>query len=140
MSTRVEHNVSTINWIVDPNSYSQNSGRTIDWDQVTATDENGNKVIESGRIVSETPTGLVPRNLGITDGTNPYPAIGILLESINQSNRVRAISGQAVITGGIVYGNLLPDDGDANFDAWITELDENGTGIVTENFQDDRVS
>lgn len=140
MATREEFNVSTINWIVDRNSYSQNSGRKINWAEVTETDGDGNKMIKSGTIVVQTPDGVAPRKLGLLDGASPRPAVGFLLESINEAERERNIAGQAVVTGGVVYANLLPDNGETDFEVWLDEVDENGTGLVRENFEDNRAS
>jgi len=73
-------------------------------------------------------------------GTATPKAIGFLLESINKAERERAITGQAVVIGGVFYDNLLPDSDESDFDTYITEVDEEGNGVTLESYQDDRVS
>lgn len=65
-------------------------------------------------------------------------AVGILLEGINQGDKDRAVNGQAVIVGGVVYDSLLPDSGEADFEEYKTELQGAGTGFKWEKYGDDR--
>lgn len=140
---RTEYNISQVGFIADQNSVDYSMGYDIDWDTVVNTDSDGNKYLPAGTIVAintDTPNGIFERSQGLTDGTNPYPAVGILLEGINEQEKNRAQNGQAVIVGGVIYDSLLPDSGDANFATFKTELQDLGSGFHWEKYADDRAS
>lgn len=67
-------------------------------------------------------------------------AIGILYEGINQAERERNLAGQAILIGGVIYENLLPDSGDADFDTFKAEAVSAGNGFTWETYSDNRVS
>lgn len=137
--SRTTHNVGKPGFILGSN-YDTNDGRQIDWDNVSDVDADGNKVVKAGTIMAELGTGLLaPRKEGVQDATpEDYPATCLLLTTITEGDNVDAISGYGVVLGGVVFSNLLPDNGAADFDAWLTELKENGTGFVFETYSDSR--
>ncbi|MDZ7658073.1 hypothetical protein [Fodinibius sp.] len=65
-------------------------------------------------------------------------AMGILLATALQGDTQDAISGYGLVIGGVVFKNLLEEDGNSDFDTWLSELKENGTGFVFESYSDDR--
>lgn len=67
-------------------------------------------------------------------------ALGLLQTTIGEDNKNRPINGQALIVGGVIYTNLLPDSGEADFDTYLSELRDNGAGFVFETYGDDRSS
>jgi len=136
---RTESNVGSPGFILGAN-YDANDGRQIDWANVTGIE--GSKAVAGGTIMAETANGLLsPRKAGVQD-TVPadYPATCILLASAEQSNNNDALSGYGVVLGGVVFSNLLQDTLEANFDSWLTELKDNGTGFVFETYDDDRTA
>jgi len=136
---RTESNVGSPGFILGAN-YDANDGRQIDWANVTGTE--GSKTVPGGTIMAEVDNGLLaPRKAGVQD-TVPadYPATCILLASAEQSNNNDALSGYGVVLGGVVFSNLLQDTLEANFDSWLTELKDNGTGFVFETYDDDRTA
>ena len=136
---RTESNVGSPGFILGAN-YDANDGRQIDWANVTGTE--GSKTVPGGTIMAETADGLLaPRKAGVQDATpDDYPATCILLASAEQSNNNDALSGYGVVLGGVLFSNLLQDTADPDFDSWLTELKENGTGFVFETYDDDRTA
>lgn len=69
-------------------------------------------------------------------------AIGLLASSAIEGEKHAALTGYGIYVGGVVYEELLPDDGDAEWeDGTIpAELQAAGTGFVFETYADDRVT
>jgi len=138
---RTESNVGSPGFILGAN-YDANDGRQIDWANVTGTE--GSKTVPGGTIMAEVDNGLLaPRKADVLDNqTTPvaYPSTSILLATAEQSNNNDALSGYGVVLGGVVFSNLLQDTLEANFDSWLTELKDNGTGFVFETYDDDRTA
>ena len=139
----------TPNFIVDYHSLDRLHGRRIDWSVFDATnpahapffDADGNKVVAAGTIMVERVVNdlIVPRILG----TGASGAEFILVSNASENARNDAIDGFGVIVGGILNGNLLPDfytnqdptaGANADFAAWVTELNGNGTKFRMETY------
>lgn len=91
-------------------------GRQIKWAAVSDTFKDattGKKRIKAGKIMSLVANGqMIP--YGGTDATvspdeTPTTAIGLLASEANEDAPAEALSGHGVITGGVVWENLLPD-------------------------------
>jgi hypothetical protein len=118
------NNMALPAFIVDPQSVDLLSGRQVDWDTVAA---GWNGVLPAGTVVVEQGDGtIVPR----ADGAGTV--IGILASAAERDNRAAALTGYGVISGAIVYTELLPD---ADAPTW---LDGVGKGFVFETYEDDR--
>lgn len=105
-------------FVADPHSLVRTGGSIVDWANVPASFVDagtGKKVLPAGTAVAETAAGLVPR-----DGTNA--ATGLLASDATEGLASDARTGYGVLKGGAVYGNLLPDAGDAAFATIQTEL------------------
>lgn len=143
MGTRNNYVFSAPGWVVDSQSIDLNSGRQIDWAQVTAAYENsqGIKELPDGTILVELASGkVVPRALGLLDGgASAKEASGILLGTAveGEGSHVQSMHGMAI--GGVIYKNLLPESGDVGFDTWLGEVNNNGTGLITEVYADSRI-
>lgn len=88
-----------------------------------------------------TVTGLATLADDNGGGTATSRAFGILLEGITQSEKNRALNGQAVIKGGVIYDSLLPDSGESGFDTFKTELQADcPMGFQFEEYSDSRAS
>lgn len=99
----------------------------------------GDKTILAGTIMAELSGGkLVPRK----DRPGSETATGILETSATEDNREDALTGYGIIVGGVIYQNLLPEDGDSFFATAIGELETAGVGLgwVWETYADDRAS
>lgn len=135
---RTNYNISQFPYIASMESTDFSMGYSIDWDNVSRTNADGVKELQAGTIVAKTANGVAER------ASNASPAIGILLESISEDQKERAINGQSVIVGGSIYQNLLPDIDNTNsgdttdFDAWITELEDLPRGFHWETYSDNR--
>lgn len=152
MPTRTSFSqVSTPGFVGDPGSVRRvPGGRQIDWATVPAAyvdATTGNKVIRAGTpMVEIDATGLmVPRGVGAA--TAGRTAIGLLTSDAHEGlgvGRSEAMSGYGVISGAVVYENLLPElpAGGSVLDATVrTELaDLAGGGIAFELYSDDRGS
>jgi hypothetical protein len=67
-------------------------------------------------------------------------ATAILLATAIEGDDVDAISGHGVVLGGVIFKNLLEEDDNSDFDTWLSELKEAGTGFVFETYSDNRSS
>jgi hypothetical protein len=135
---RKDFEASTVNFMADPGSIQQNTGRQVAWDEVPASyaGDDGGKALPAGTIVSELPDGrLVPRADGIEYAGD---AVGILRTNAHENSNVAALSGYGVVVGGVVYEQLLPDFGDGAFDTMKTELHAAGPGFRFETYEDSR--
>ena len=128
-------------FVVDPHSIQLNSGRQIDWANVSDTFKNaeGVKVLPAGTVVGELlGNGKVSPRVATTN-----PAIGILADSAQENLRSDSLSGYGVIVGGVLYENLLPDASGTPkvlTGAVKTELNTNGTGFAFEQYGDSRAA
>lgn len=76
-----------------------------------------------------------------TDGGTVYmKASAILLATALEGDNIAAKSGYGVVLGGVVFKNLLAQSDHSDFDTWLSELKEAGTGFVFEEYSDDRSS
>lgn len=99
----------------------------------------GDKKIVAGTIMAELSSGkLVPRK----DRPGAETATCILATDAVENSREDALTGYGCIVGGVIYQNLLPEDGDAFFNTAIGELETAGvgTGWTWETYADTRAS
>lgn len=102
---RTTVNLSRLPFVADPHSIMRNSGRQIDWANVSDTNADGKKVVYVGTVVGEIlGTGRVSRRVVTTN-----PAVGIMETTAVEGDPVAAASGYGIIIGGHLYENLLPD-------------------------------
>lgn len=91
--------------VADPHSIIRNSGRQIDWANVSATNADGKKIVPADTVVGELlGTGKVSPRVVTTN-----PAVGIMETTAVEGETFAALSGYGVIIGGHIYENLLPD-------------------------------
>jgi hypothetical protein len=89
------------------------------------------KVIPAGTVMCELSTGyVVPR--AARPGSEA--AIGILWSTATQNSLTDALTGYAIIVGGVIYETLLPE----TITSYKTELETNGTSWVWETYSDNR--
>lgn len=138
---RTTFNVGKPGFVLGGN-YDANDGRQIDWDNVSDVNSAGKKEILGGTIMAETANGkLAPRKEGVQDATpEDYPATCILLATATEGVSTDALTGYGVVLGGVVYKNFLEDNEHADFEDWLTELKENGTGFEFETYSDSRTN
>src|SRR5688572_28752663 len=102
---RVTTSIVRLPFVADPHSIMRNSGRQIDWENVSATNADGKKVVYAGTVVGELlGTGKVSPRVVTTN-----PAIGIMETTAVQGEAQAALSGYGIIIGGHLFENLLPD-------------------------------
>lgn len=65
---------------------------------------------------------------------------GILLATALEGDTEDAISGYGLVIGGVVFKNMLEESDNSDFDTWLSELKEAGTGFAFETYSDDRSS
>lgn len=81
------------------------------------------KAIPAGTIMAELDSGkLVPRAVSGADTATH------ILESTASESDVTGHAGYGVLVGGVIFSNLLPDAGAANFSTWLGELAAAGVG------------
>ena len=114
-------------FILDHGSVSRIGGRQIDWANVSATyldAATGKKVLPAGTIVGDTLDATANRKAVSPRVVTTNPAMGILETTAVEGDPVAAKTGYGIITGGVIYGNLLPGGMPAG--AVQTELRTNG--------------
>lgn len=122
-------------FVVDWNSITRNSGRIIDWAQVSGanyTRADGSKFVKAGVPLVQLASGKVAPYAN-RPGTET--AIGLLMSFADQNSRVDPVSGYGVIIGGVIYENLLPETLAAGIK---TDLATAGTGFSWQTYQDNR--
>ena len=142
---RTTTNVSRPGFIVDPQSVDLLDGRQIDWDTVAAgwANSNGDKELPGGTLVVIQADGtLRPR---ADDGVAALGAGeeigGLLATAAVENSKTAALSGYGVIRGAIVYEELLPDYGNANWaGTYRAELIAAGKGFDLQPYNDNRAS
>lgn len=134
---RTSVNLSRLPFVADPHSVMRNSGRQIDWANVSATDADGNKVVYAGTVVGELlGTGKVSPRVVTTN-----PATGIMETTAVEGEQEASLSGYGIIIGGHLYENLLPDATGTPktlASAVKTELNSNGFRFSFEQYGDNR--
>lgn len=130
--------ISRLPFVADPSSIVRNSGRQIDWANVSATNADGKKVVYAGTVVGELlGSGKISPRVVTTN-----PATGIMETTAIQDEAVAALSGYGVIIGGHLYENLLPDATGGPpktlAGAIKTELKANGFAWSFETYADNR--
>ncbi len=135
---RTTVNMSRLPFVADPHSVMRNSGRQIDWANVSATNADGKKVVYAGTAVGELlGTGKVSPRVVTTN-----PAVGIMATTAVQGDLVAALTGYGIIIGGHIYENLLPDATGGPpktlAAATKTELNTNGYRFSFETYGDSR--
>lgn len=129
--------ISRLPFVADPHSIIRNSGRQIDWANVSATNADGKKVVYAGTVVGELlGTGKVSPRVVTTN-----PAVGVMETTAIQGELVAALSGYGIIVGGHLYENMLPDATGTpkTLAAAIkTELKNNGYAWSFETYSDNR--
>lgn len=138
---RSARQVSRPSFIAQWSSIDRSPGQQIDWDAVPAAYANasGTKEIPAGTVMSKLASGkVVPRTDRDIVANPGETASGLLASAASDGARQDAKSGYGLITGGQVYEDLLPDQGDADFATFQTELDDAGTGFRYEVQADDR--
>lgn len=138
---RSTKNVSNPGFLADPTTFERGPGRQIDWNQVPASYEgdDGVKRLPAGTVLSVQADGTAfPRAQADTTANPSHTAQEILLSGADAESRTDAATGYGVIVGGVVYENLLPDFGNANFGTFKTELEDAGTGFTWRTYGDNR--
>ena len=91
--------------------------------------QSNDKVIPAGTTVCQLSSGkIVPR----VARPGSEEAIGILLTNATENSRNDAKTGYAVIVGGVIYENLLPE----TITSYKTELETNGTSWAWQTYAD----
>lgn len=142
---RTTSNVSRPGFVVDHNSIDLLDGRQIDWDTVAAgfANADGKKELPGGKLMVEQADGtLRPRSQdGVTALGAGESIAGLLASAAVEDSKTAALSGYGVIRGGIVYEDLLPDSGDANWaGTYRAELEGAGKGFDLQPYSDNRAS
>jgi len=89
------------------------------------------KVIPGGTSMAELSSGkVVPR----VARPGSEAAIGILWSTATENGVTDALTGYAIIVGGVIYETLLPE----TITSYKTELETNGTSWVWETYSDSR--
>lgn len=134
---RTTTSLSRLPFVADPHSVIRNSGRQIDWANVSATNADGKKIVYAGTVVGELlGTGKVSPRVATTN-----PATGIMETTAVQGETFAALSGYGVIIGGHFYENMLPDatGSPKTLAAAVkTELNANGFVFSFEQYGDNR--
>lgn len=94
-------------------------------------------VVDADNYTFDVGATVVDDSTGATVYTK---ASGILLATALEGDDIDAISGYGLVIGGVVFKNLLEEDGNGDFDTWLSELKEAGTGFAFETYSDDRSS
>lgn len=115
-------------------------GEKITISGFSTTEYNGNYTIASApsstTITVEGVTGTPVDDGG--GGSLEVHAKGIILDGIVDNDNSRNVAGQGYIVGGVVNKTFLPDSGESDFETWLTELKDGGTGFVFESHSDNR--
>ena len=139
MPSRSSRTLSVPAFVVSEKSIQRNSGRQIDWANVSTTNSDGVKVLLAGTAIGDLlGNGKISPRVVTTN-----PAIGIMEETAIQSSTVAALTGYPVIIGGVLYENMLQGvSGTPPVlpSAVKTELNNNGLGFVFEQYVDSRAS
>lgn len=112
LPSRTTTKTATAAFIADANSIDRNGGRMVDWASVVAgagvvpaLNSAGKKWLKAGTAVGDLlSTGKIQPRIVTTN-----PAIGFLETDAVEDDLQDAASGYAVIVGGVLYENLLPD-------------------------------
>lgn len=130
-------NLSRLPFVANDHAVVRNSGRQIDWANVSATNADGKKIVYAGTVVGELlGTGKISPRVVTTN-----PAIGIIETNAVQDETFAALSGYGVLIGGHFYENLLPDATGTpkTLAATVkTELNANGFAFSFEPYGDNR--
>lgn len=134
---RSTFSLSRPGFIADPASVVRNSGRQIDWANVSTLNADGKKILVAGTVVGELlgASKISPRVVT----TNP--ATGILESTAVEGDPSASRSGYGVITGAALYENRLPESTGTPkvlAAAVKTELKSNGYAWTFEQFSDSR--
>lgn len=128
------HN-SAPNFVADDESISRNSGRQVDWEEVSSDFiPNGGqyKVIPAGWPMTQQGDGtIVPAT---EDDVTPGNASMLLFTTAHEGNRKDSLSGYGALVGGVIYADLLPVD----IDDYDEGLAANGCFFVWETYEDSR--
>lgn len=106
MATSVIGLINQAPFIADPASISQNTGRQIDWANVSTTDPaTGKKYIPAGTACGEllSTNGTISPRVVTTN-----PATCILLTAAYEDDPSAAATGYGCLVGGVLFENLLP--------------------------------
>lgn len=141
---RTSQNLSRPSFIVDYYSLNHDNGHQIDW--ATVVDDgtygpSGEREIPAGTIMFEQADGtIVPRAQADIVNNPGHTAAGVLVSNANEDSKTDALTGYGLIKGGILFDNLLPDYGNADFGTFQTELedDPSTTGYGWRTFADNR--
>lgn len=126
-------NITAQPFIADAKSIDRLNGASIKWSVVTEVDDNGNKFIPAGSIMSRETGGFAPAKVATAE------VCGIIeTDAYADPNSNDALSGYGIIVGGVVYDNLLSDSAHANFGTWKTSLEAYGNGFTWLTYGDSR--
>lgn len=138
MPTTTTRQLSRAQWLVDWANAPRDLGAQIDWASVDPArlDASGKKYVPDGAIMAQLASGkYVPRDdvdispaPGSVLGTET--AVGLLVGQANEGDRTDALTGYGLLRGGVVYENILPDKGHANFATWLGEMAANGSQFI----------
>ena len=125
-------------FIADPSSISRGNGAVVNFDAWGAGYQNseGKKVLPAGTIcaVDATTKQLEPPAAGGGD------AEVVLATVAEEDAEWAALSGYGVIYGGILYDDLMPDNGHTDYAAMKTALNTAGPGFRFVPYNDSRSS
>jgi len=135
------------NFIADPGFMRRHpSGRQVKWAAVSEDfidEATGKKRLKAGQVVSELADGSVIE-YGGTDASaspdeTPTTAVGLLASEANEDAPAEALSGYGIITGGVVWENLLPNAEAGELPAGTkTALTNGGAAFQYHTYEDDR--
>lgn len=103
-----------VSFLVDPTSAERNAGQQIDWDEVDAddfADPNGGvgKFIPHGHPMAPSEGTDTNKVVPATNAAgNEADAIGLLEGPAYELDQTAALSGYGLVTGGLVYAELVP--------------------------------
>ncbi len=132
-----EYVLSTPAWLADHRYPDHNTGRQIDWDAVPGSfaNANGKKVVRSGTVMAQLPSGKVVPRASTTE-----TATGLLIGTAIQDNPALNRSMHGMVIGGHVYRNLLSEGASGSLTGWLAEINLAGPGLSSEVYQDTRLS
>lgn len=122
-------------FVADWNTIARNTGRQVDWTVVSGanyTRADGSKFIKAGVPVVQLANGKIAPYAN-RPGTET--AIGLLFDFADAASKNDALTGYAVLVGGVIYSNLLPETLVAGV---LTDLAAAGTGFNYQTYVDSR--
>ena len=138
-------------FVVDYNATARTDGRQIDWTNVSddfIPEGATKKVIPAGTVMAENAAGkIIPRKdvaaafiAHPSDWPEASNAAGFLITNGREDSKAASYSGYGLFGGGVFYRELMPDNGETDFDDWITEVTDRGYSVRLETYSDSRAA